>query len=201
MSDSGPDVLSCRRGLPTWEARRLIRNTPRPGGEPWRTAVGAVSLRSTFFSFSSLFLSWWPIGSWRRGPMFHVGVLHGIDQPWSRSAIISRGSSVTQRGHWRVSTAPLHHRARGPCQPKAVARSRPPKWHPPPPRPGLQGTASKLAALAALANNNTLRPALHTRRDASGPSQRWDWPIAATASRACPRTPSFTRRARFPSSP
>lgn len=163
--------------------------------------MGAVSLDRLFFSFSSLFLSWWPFGSWRWGPLIHVGVLHGIDQPRSRSAIISRGSSVTQRG---TGESALHCCT---AAPQGLASQR--RWLAPG-RPngtllhldqGSQGTASKLAALAALANNNTLRPALHTRRDASGPSQRWDWPIAATASRACPRTPSFTRRARFPSSP
>ena len=127
-------MLSWCRGLSTWEAQRLIRNTLRPSGElwePWSTAAGAVSLRLTtllsFFSFSSFFVvvAVWVLAAGTVGtPLIHVGVLHGIDRPWSRpgsaiihqpSAIISRGSSVTQRGRESAlhhsTAAPLHHRA------------------------------------------------------------------------------------------
>lgn len=139
MADSGPDVLSCRRGLPTWEARRPIRNTPRPGGAPWRTAVGAVSLDRLFFLFLLFFcvvVAVWVLAVGTLDPCWRAA--------WNRPTPVAKchhlaGLERDATRHWRVSTALLHRCTTGPCQPKAVARSRPPKWHPPPPQPGFAG--------------------------------------------------------------
>lgn len=138
MADSGPDVLSCRRGLPTWEARRLIRNTPRPGGEPGGRQWERSASIDFFFFFFSFFVV---VAVW----VLAVGTLDPCWRAaWNRPTPVAKchhlaGLERDATRHWRVSTALLHRCTTGPCQPKAVARSRPPKWHPPPPRPGFAG--------------------------------------------------------------
>lgn len=93
-------MLSCRRGLPTWEARRLIRNTPRPGGEPWRTAVGAVSLRSTFFSFFFSFfvvVAVWDLAAGTLDPCWCAA--------WNRPTLVAKCHHLA--GLERDATRPL----------------------------------------------------------------------------------------------
>jgi hypothetical protein len=140
-------------------------------------------------------------------PLIHVGVLHGIDRPRSRpgspvpssiSHIISRGSSVTQRGRESAlhhSTAPpLHHRALpakggGSLQAAQMApsststrvrRARHPEL-------AASPTTTHCVPLSTRDGTRQVRP-----KDGTGPS-------LPRPSKACPRTPSFTRRARFPS--
>lgn len=170
-------MLSCRRGLPTWEARRLIRNTPRPGGEPWRTAVGAVSLDRLFFFFFSFFVvvAVWVLAAGTLDPCWCAA--------WNRPTPVAKchhlaGLERDAMRPLRVSTAPLHHRALPACQPKAVARSRPPKWHPPPPRPGFAGHGIQTCSSCSLSPTTTHCVPHSTRdgtrqvrpKDGTGPS-------------------------------